>query len=82
MLKQLGEVAIQTGDMKKAQQMFRALLLQRLDDKSPITKAMVFCRLGQIHQQLGETPKAKQFFERALQQDKELTEAQEGLASL
>ncbi len=81
-LKQLGEVAIVSGDLKKAQQMFRALLLQRLDDRSPITKAEVFCKLGQIHQQLGEIPKAKQMFERALQTDSSLSAAKEGLDSL
>ncbi len=81
-LKQLGEVALSIGDMKKAQQMFRALLLQRLDDKSPITKAQVFCRLGQVHQKLGETPKAKQMYERALQTDASLEDAKTGLASL
>jgi tetratricopeptide (TPR) repeat protein len=81
-LKQLGDVAISTGDMKKAQQMFRALLLQRLDASSPITKAEVFCRLGQVHQKLGEGPKAKQMFERALQTDPGLEDAKTGLASL
>lgn len=81
-LNQLGDVALTTGDMKKAQQMFRALLLQRLDATSPITKAQVFCRLGQVHQQLGEAPKAKQMYERALQADPQLSEAQAGLASL
>jgi tetratricopeptide (TPR) repeat protein len=81
-LRQLGEVALQAGDLKKAQQMFRALLLQRLDGNSPITKAEVFCRLGQVHQQLGENPKAKQMFERALQADPSLEDAQTGLSSL
>ncbi|MCH2108603.1 MAG: tetratricopeptide repeat protein [Polyangiaceae bacterium] len=81
-LKQLGEVAMQTGDMKKAQQMFRALLLQKLDANAPISKALVFLRLGQISQQLGEGAKAKQMYERALQQDAELEEARAGLASL
>jgi tetratricopeptide (TPR) repeat protein len=81
-LTQLGDTALAVKDMKKAQQMFRALLLQRLDDSSPITKAQVFCRLGQVHKELGETAKAKQMFERALQTDKNLEEAQQGLAEL
>ncbi len=81
-LKQLGEVAIASGDMKKAQQMFRALLLQRLDDKSPITKAEVFCKLGEVHKQLGEIPKAKQMFERALSTDSSLEAARTALESL
>lgn len=81
-LRQLGEVAMESGDMAKAQQMFRALLLQRLDGNAPITKAQVFCRLGQIHQALGEGPKAKQMFERALQADPQLEEARAGLAAV
>jgi tetratricopeptide (TPR) repeat protein len=81
-LKQLGDTALSIGDIKKAEKMFRALLLQRLDAKSPITKAEVFCRLGQVHQQNGDKPKAKQMFERALQTDAGLEAAKEGLASL
>jgi tetratricopeptide (TPR) repeat protein len=80
-LRQLGEVAMESGDTAKAQQMFRALLLQRLDGQSPISKAQVFCRLGQIHQSLGEGPKAKQMFERAIQTDPQLAEAKAALAS-
>jgi len=81
-LRQLGDVAMDSGDMAKAQQMFRALLLQRLDGQSPITKAQVFCRLGQIHQALGEGPKAKQMFERAIQADPQLAEAKAGLSAV
>jgi hypothetical protein len=68
--------------MKKAQQMFRALLLQKLDDKSPITKAQVFLRLGEIHEKLGEKAKAIQMVERAVQTDDSLEEAKEKLAQL
>ncbi|HVY26926.1 MAG TPA: tetratricopeptide repeat protein [Polyangiaceae bacterium] len=66
----LGNVAMQVGDHKKAQQMYRALLLQKLDDANgPIKKSMVFFRLGQIHEQLDEKPKALQMYERAVQTD-------------
>src|SRR6185436_9523485 len=34
-LKELGELAFELADLKKAQQMYRALLLQRLDGESP-----------------------------------------------
>ena len=34
--------------------MYRALLLQRLDGDSPISKAEVFCALGRVHEKLGE----------------------------
>jgi golgin subfamily B member 1 len=81
-LSALGEVAIQIGDFKKAQQMYRALLLQKLDDNGPIKKALVFVRLGDIHDKLGEKPKAIQMYERALQTDAKLDEAKSKLAAL
>lgn len=81
-LKQLGSVSLEAGDLKKAQQMFRALLLQKLDDSSPITKAEVFLNLGKVHQGLGEKPKAVQMLERAIQADAELAEAKTLLAEL
>jgi Tfp pilus assembly protein PilF len=81
-LTQLGDVALAAGDMKKAQQMFRALLLQRLDESSPISKAQVFLRLGQIHERLGEGPKARQMYERAVQTDPNFDEAKRALQTL
>jgi tetratricopeptide (TPR) repeat protein len=78
----LGEVALNVGDLKKAQQMYRALLLQKLEDSGPIKKAMVFVRLGDIHDKLGEKPKAVQMYERALQTDATLDEAKSKLAAL
>jgi len=81
-LKQLGEVALDMGDHKKAMQMFRALLLQRLDDGLVVTKAEVFWRLGQIHQAVDEAPKAKQMFERAVQADPTFAPAKDALAGL
>ncbi|HEX2871348.1 MAG TPA: tetratricopeptide repeat protein [Polyangiaceae bacterium] len=78
----LGEVAMRVGDHKKAQQMYRALLLQKLDDATgPIKKSMVFFRLGQVHEQLDEKPKALQMYERAVQTDG-LEEAKARLAAL
>ncbi|MGC4094944.1 MAG: tetratricopeptide repeat protein [Polyangiaceae bacterium] len=68
-LTQLGEVAMKVGDHKKAQQMYRALLLQKLDEAGPIKKSFVFLRLGEIHEALGEKPKAQQMYERAVQTD-------------
>ena len=81
-LAKLGTVALEANDLRKAQQMFRALLLQRLDASSPITKAEVFMNLGEVHARLGENAKAVQMFERALQTDPSLTHAQERLAQL
>jgi golgin subfamily B member 1 len=78
----LGSVAMQVGDHKKAQQMYRALLLQKLDETNgPIKKSMVFFRLGQIHEQLDEKPKAVQMYERAVQTDG-LEDAKARLAAL
>jgi tetratricopeptide (TPR) repeat protein len=78
----LGDVAMQVGDHKKAQQMYRALLLQKLDEvNGPIKKSMVFFRLGQIHEQLDEKPKALQMYERAVQTDG-LADAKARLAAL
>ena len=81
-LKQLGEVSLETGDLKKAQQMFRALLIQRLTPEAPITKAEAFFRLAQVHSRLDEKPKAIQNLERALREDPSLSEAKELLDEL
>ena len=77
-----GDVAIRVGDFKKAQQMYRALLLQKLDDAGPIRKSIVFLRLGEVHEKLGETPKAVQMYERAVQTEAGLEEAKSRLAAL
>ena len=81
-LKKLGQLALEMDDLKKAQQMFRALLLQRLDERSPISKAEVFMGLGEVHRRLGEKAKAVQMYERALQQDATLEQAKLRLAEL
>jgi tetratricopeptide (TPR) repeat protein len=77
----LGDVAIRAKDYKKAQQMYRALLLQKLDAGAPVSKSQVFLRLGDIHEAVGETPKAIQMYERAVQTDGS-PEAKEKLANL
>jgi golgin subfamily B member 1 len=81
-LAMLGEVALQVADYKKAQQMYRALLLQKFDEAGPIRKAMVFVRLGDVHDKLGEKPKAIQMYERAVQTDDKLEEARQKLDAL
>jgi tetratricopeptide (TPR) repeat protein len=81
-LKELGELAFELDDLKKAQQMYRALLLQRLEGQTPITKAEVFYALGRVHDKLGEKPKARQMLERALQTDSNLEAAKRMLATL
>jgi len=77
----LGQVAFDIGDYKKAQQMFRALLLQKLDESGPLKKSEVFLRLGEVHEKVGEAPKAIQMYERAIQTDG-LQAAKDRLAAL
>jgi tetratricopeptide (TPR) repeat protein len=81
-LKALGVLSLELNDLPRAQQMFRALLLQKLEAGSPITKAEVFYYLAVVHQRLGEGPKAIQMLERALQADPNLTSAQQLMAQL
>lgn len=81
-LKQLGEVAVLIKDWAKAQQMYRALLLQKLDDQRLISKAEVFLALGEVHLALGEKPKALQMLERAVQTDGSLERAKQRLAEV
>jgi hypothetical protein len=58
--------------------MYRALLLQKFDNDSPISKAEVFLDLAIVHERLGEMQKAIQMAERAVQADG-LLEAAHGL---
>lgn len=74
--------AVKAAHVERAAKSFRALLLQRLDDTSPITKAEVFYRLGDISNRQGDPKKAIQNLERAIDNDKELTKAKELLATL
>ena len=76
-LNQLGRLSLENNDLKKAQQMFRALLLQKLGDDAPITKAEVFMFLGQVHAGLGEKAKAVQNLESAIRTDPDLERAKE-----
>ncbi|HEX2882030.1 MAG TPA: tetratricopeptide repeat protein, partial [Polyangiaceae bacterium] len=76
-LKDLGLLAIEIGDLKKAQQMFRALLLQKFEGNTPITKAEVFYYLAEVHDRLGEKDKALSQAERAVQTDPNLSKARD-----
>lgn len=66
----------------RAQKTFRALLLQKLDDSSPITKGEVFYYLAEISHRQKDDKKALQMLERALDNDKELVPAKELMAKL
>lgn len=80
-LRDLGLLALEAGDLERAQKTFRALLLQRLDGAG-ITKAEVFFQLGVVAERQGDKPKAVQMFERALEGDPGLATAKDKLAEL
>jgi tetratricopeptide (TPR) repeat protein len=81
-LRDLGILAIETGDLDRALKTFRALLLQRLDANSPISKGEVFFYLGQISMKQGDKAKAVQMLERAVENDPQLARAKAMLAEL
>ena len=61
---------------------FRSLLLQKLDDSSPVSKAQVFFHLAKVNLLEGDKKKAIQMLERSLANDKELAEAKAMLEEL
>lgn len=69
-LRDLGRLRHQQGDFEQAQKTFRALLLQKLDDKAGITKADVYFYLGDISAKQGDKLKAVSMLERAVAEDK------------
>lgn len=76
------EKATKDAHIDRAQKTFRALLLQKLDDSSPISKGEVFYYLADISHRQGDDKKAIQMAERALDNDKELAPAKELMAKL
>jgi tetratricopeptide (TPR) repeat protein len=81
-LRDLGSLSIETGDLDRAQKTYRALLLQKLDGTSPISKGEVFFHLGEISSRQGDKAKAVQMLERALENDPGLSTAKSLLAEL
>jgi tetratricopeptide (TPR) repeat protein len=81
-LRDLGSLSIETGDLDRAQKTYRALLLQKLDGTSPISKGEVFFHLGEISSRQGDKAKAVQMLERALENDPGLSTAKNLLAEL
>src|SRR5439155_23920225 len=81
-LRDLGKLALTHGDLERAQKTFRALLLQKLDAASGITKGEVFFFLGEISLQQGDRGKALQMYERAVETDPSLGKAKEKAAEL
>ena len=66
----------------RASKTFLALLLQKLDASSPISKAEVFYYLGDVSHRQGDKKKAIQMLERALDNDKGMDRAKTLLAQL
>ncbi len=81
-LRDLGLLSIEIGDLERAQKTYRALLLQKLDNSSLISKGEVFFHLGEISSRQGDRAKAVQMLERALENDPALATAKNLLAEL
>ena len=81
-LRDLGVLALETNDLDRAQKTFRALLLQRLEPGSGISKGEVFYYLGEISAKQGDRAKAVQMFERAVENDPGLDRAKAKLVEL
>jgi tetratricopeptide (TPR) repeat protein len=76
------DAAARKTHLDRAQKTFRALLLQKLDDHSPISKGEVFYYLADISHREGDDKKALQMLERSLDANKEYAPARELLAKL
>ena len=76
------DTKVRDGHIDRAQKTFRALLLQKLDDSSPITKGEVFYYLADISHRQGDDKKAIQMLERALDNNKEHAPSKELMAKL
>ncbi len=81
-LRDLGKITHAMGDYDRAQKTFRALLLQKLDASSGISKSEVYFYLGDISHKQNDTPKAINMLERAIAEDKTNTRAAEFLRVL
>ncbi|MCU1279233.1 MAG: repeat-containing protein, partial [bacterium] len=65
----LGRLYMAASEWEKARRIYRSMLLQNLDPQAGISKAEVYLALGEIHEKLGEGPKALGMFERGLELD-------------
>jgi tetratricopeptide (TPR) repeat protein len=81
-LRDLGVLALENNDLDRAQKTFRALLLQRLDATSGISKGEVFYYLGEISMKQGDKAKAVQMLERAVENEPTLDRAKSMLSQL
>ena len=65
----LGRLYMGAADWEQARKVYRGMLLQNLDPSSGVTRADVYLHLGEIHEKLGEGPKAVGMYERGLELD-------------
>jgi tetratricopeptide (TPR) repeat protein len=79
----LGRLALRENDVERARKFYRSLLLQNFDEASAgVSKAEVYLALGQIHVMAREIPKARNMFERGLENDPKNEQLRQALASL
>ncbi len=76
-LKHEAETALQAGDFSTARRIYRSLLLVKLGEGSPISKAEVYYGLAVVCERTGETRKALQFLQRATDTEPNFPAAQE-----
>ncbi|HEY2749485.1 MAG TPA: tetratricopeptide repeat protein, partial [Polyangia bacterium] len=65
----LGRLYLAASEWDKARRIYRSMLLQNLDPAAGIGKADVYLALGEIHEKLGEGPKALGMYERGIELD-------------
>jgi pentatricopeptide repeat protein len=63
----LGRMYFASGDWEKARKIYQSLVLQNIEPEIGVTKGEVYWALGQIHIELGQSPKAKSMFQRGLE---------------
>lgn len=79
----IGKLAMGQQDWEKARRIYRAMLLQNIDEATAgITKGDVYYALGQIHEQLEETKKAVNMYERGLEIKPDHADLQAALARI
>jgi tetratricopeptide (TPR) repeat protein len=67
--------ASKADHLKRADSVFKSLLLQKIDDSSPISKAEVFYGVALVAKRMNDPKKAISNLERALGADKDFTKA-------
>jgi tetratricopeptide (TPR) repeat protein len=77
---ELGQLSLELGELDRAQKLFRALLLQKLD--GAFTKADAFYHLALVEKQRGERTRALAMLERALEAEPSHAKSNELVALL